>query len=117
MSEMGSIIQGGGIVLSGALVWKLIDVGLKVWEARHQKTETEVKPNPLNVHMEEDPEKKFVTREDFRKHVENNTREHEALYSRMNRNDRETSEIKGLLTAIREDIQLIKGKLFKTSGR
>lgn len=115
MSELGSIIQGGGIVLSGALVWKLIDVGLKVWEARHQKTAARVEPDPLNVHMAEEPEKKFVTREDFLKHVEDNTREHEALYSRMNRNDRETSEIKGMLAGIRDDVTMIKDKLLKRS--
>ena len=39
---------------------------------------------------------------------------HENLYARMNRNDRETSEIKGLLHGIREDIGLIKAKLFKS---
>ncbi len=70
MSEMGSIIQGGGIVLSGAVVLKLLDIGYKAWLARHQRTETEVKPNPLNVHMEEEPEKKFVTKAEFERHVE-----------------------------------------------
>ena len=49
MSEMGSIIQGGGIVLSGALVFKLLDIGYKVWATRHQKTKVE--PQPLAVEL------------------------------------------------------------------
>lgn len=55
MSELGNIIQGGGIVLSGAVVLKLIDVGFKAWSARHQKSETTVTPNPLNVMAEKKP--------------------------------------------------------------
>lgn len=88
--------------------------------------ETQVKPNPLNVVTEPKPE--YVTKKEFEEHVaanakehENmvsgNTREHENLYSRLNRNDRETSEIKGILSAICEDIGLIKHKLFKTGAK
>ena len=32
----------------------------------------------------------------------------------MNRNDRETSELKGILSGIRDDLSAIKNKLFKT---
>jgi hypothetical protein len=109
MSEMGSIIQGGGIVLSGALVFKLIDVALKMWATRHQKTETEVTPNPLGVVTEKKAE--YVTKDEFAKHVLDNDRAHENLEARLNRNDRETSEIKGMLGTIIDDLRLIKNKL------
>lgn len=105
-----SLMLGGGAV--GAIC-SLLGTWIKARFSR-----TELKPDPLHVETRATPD--YVRREEFQKHVtENhehedaNRREHEALYARMNRNDRETSEIKGLLSAIREDIQLIKTKLFK----
>lgn len=77
--------------------------------------ETQVKPNPLNVETHARPE--YVTKDEFETHVANNMREHEALYSRLNRNDRETSEIKGMLGTMMDDLRLIKDKLLKTRAR
>lgn len=122
--DVGDIIQNGGFVMSGALVVKIFESVRAYFVARNQKTTVE--PDPLNVETRPKPE--YVTKKDFEAHVaanakehENmvseNTREHENLYSRLNRNDRETSEIKGILSAIREDIGLIKHKLFKTGAK
>lgn len=106
-----SLAVGSGAV--GAICGVVI-----AWIKAKWGTKAKVEPTPLPVETHRVEE--YVTKETFQKHVaENheredaNRREHEALYSRMNRNDRETSEIKGLLSAIREDIQLIKTKLFK----
>lgn len=104
MSEIGSIIQGGGIVLSGALVWKLIDVGLKVWEARHQKTAARVEPDPLNVHVAEEPEKKFVTKEEFKEHVAEVQRRFEAGNTAF-------KELRREITGMREDLHAGLGKI------
>ena len=104
MSEMGSIIQGGGLVISGVTVLKLLDIGYKVWLARHQKTETEVKPNPLNVHMEEEPEKKFVTREEFLRHVEKVEKRFEAGNTAF-------KELRKEITGMREDLHSGLGKI------
>lgn len=37
--EMTDIIQGGGLVLSGAAVTKLVSIAVKAWAARNGKTE------------------------------------------------------------------------------
>ena len=116
-----TIIQGGGLILSGAAVGKIADVAIRAWTARHHKGEVSVTPDPLNVRMED----KFVPRDEFNRHVEQNAAEHkamvddrernyEALYNRQLANDKLTSEIKGKLDGIKDDLSLIKNKLFKT---
>ena len=128
--EMTDIIQGGGLVLSGAAVTKLVSIAVKAWAARNGKTE--VANDPLNVNKLD----KYVTRGEFNKAMERNEADHkqmtdeaaadhermerenssahENIFARLSRNDREYGEIKGLLTGVANDLQLIKGKLFKT---
>ncbi len=106
--------DGISLVLGSGAVGAICGV-VGTWIKAKWGTKAKVEPVPLPVETHRAEE--FVRKEDFERHVADNAKEHESLYARMNRNDRETSEIKGLLTAIREDIQLIKGKLFKTSGR
>lgn len=98
------------ITLGATTVGLLIKEALSFAKARMQKTRIE--PQPLAVQAA--PE--FVTKKDFERHVADNAREHENIFSRMNRNDRETSEIKGMLAGMREDLSAIKNKLFKTRG-
>ena len=104
--EVGEIIQNGGLVLGGGAVVKAFDFLTAWWKTKQQ---INVK-QPFEVELK----KEFVTRRDFDAHVKDNEKEHENLFGRMNRNDRETSEIKGLLTGMREDLSAIKNKLFKT---
>ena len=128
--EMADIIQGGGLVLSGAAVTKLASIAVKAWAARNGKTE--VANDPLNVNKLD----KYVTRGEFNKAMERNEADHkritdeaaadhermerenssahENIFARLTRNDREYGEIKGLLTGLANDMQLIKEKLFKT---
>jgi hypothetical protein len=128
--EMTDIIQGGGLVLSGAAVTKLVSIAVKAWAARNGKTE--VANDPLNVNKLD----KYVTRGEFNKAMERNEADHkriteeaaadhermerenssahENIFNRLTRNDRDMGEIKGLLTGVANDLQLIKGKLFKT---
>ena len=128
--EMTDIIQGGGLVLSGAAVTKLVSIAVKAWAARNGKTE--VANDPLNVNKLD----KYVTRGEFNKAMERNEADHkrmtdeaaadhermerenssahENIFARLSRNDREYGEIKGLLTGLANDMQLIKEKLFKT---
>ena len=96
------LLVGGGAI--GALA-PLASAWIK---ARFSKTQ--IAPQPLEVKGAP----QFVTKEEFEKHAAANARDHENLFSRLNRNDRETSEIKGMLVGIRDDISAIKGKLFKT---
>ena len=128
--EMTDIIQGGGLILSGAAVTKLASIAVKAWAARNGKTE--VANDPLNVNKLD----KYVTRGEFNKAMERNEADHkritdeaaadhermerenssahENIFNRLTRNDRDMGEIKGLLTGVANDLQLIKGKFFKT---
>ena len=128
--ELSDIIQGGGLVLSGAAVAKIASIAVKAWAARNGKTE--VANDPLNVNKLD----KYVTRGEFNKAMERNEADHkritdeaaadhermerennsahENIFARLSRNDRDMGEIKGLLTGVANDLQLIKGKLFKT---
>ena len=128
--EVADIIQHGGLVLSGAALVKLGSIAMKAWTSRNQRTE--IANDPLKV----DKLDKYVTRGEFNKAIERNDAEHkrieadnaaahkdiqdeafrirENIFSRLTRNDREMGEIKGLLKGLAEDMQLIKGKLFKT---
>ena len=92
----------GGTTL--ALVVKELFAWLR---SRHQKTE--IAPDPLRV----DKLDKYITRGEFNKHVEDNARDHENIFARLNANDKLTSKMEGLLEGIREDLKAIKNKLFK----
>ena len=100
--------EGATIVLGGATAALLLKELFAWLRSRNQRTE--IAPQPLEVKGA--PE--YVSKAEFEKHVEANAHDHENLFSRLNRNDRETSEIKGMLVGIRDDISAIKGKLFKT---
>lgn len=88
---------------------------------RSRNQRTQVANDPLNVNKLD----KYVTCDEFNKALERNEadhqrmhddaeRAHESIFARMNRSDRDMGEIKGLLTGMANDMQLIKGKLFKT---
>ena len=96
----------GGTTL--ALVVKELFAWLR---SRHQKTE--ISPDPLRV----DKLDKYITRGEFNKHVEDNARDHENIFARLNANDKLTSKMEGLLEGIREDLKAIKNKLFRTGNR
>ena len=106
--EVGEGVSNGGLVVGGGLIVKLGDWISNWFRARNQKTTIEAPLPPI----EKAP--KYVTVQEFNRHVEDNARDHENLFGRMNRNDRETSELKGILTSMRDDLSAIKHKLFKT---
>ncbi len=127
---MDNILQNGGLVLSGAALSVLVKAGVSMWRSRHQRTE--IANDPLRV----DKLDKYVTRGEFNRAVERNDADHkrmtdeaaadhermerenssahENIFNRLTRNDRDMGEIKGLLTGVANDLQLIKGKLFKS---
>lgn len=98
---------------------------------RSRSQKTEVANDPLNVNKLD----KYVTRGEFNKAMERNEADHkritdeaavdhermerensaahENIFNRLTRNDRDMGEIKGLLTGVANDLQLIKEKLFK----
>ena len=109
--ELAEIIQGGGLVIGGAALAKLADIASRWISARNSRTK--VDPTPLPV----DQVDKYVTRGEFNKHVEDNERDHESLFGRLNRNDRETSEIKGMLSTIIDDLRSIKNFMMTRGSR
>ena len=111
--------DGTSIVLGSTTVGLLIKEFFAWRRSRSQKTE--ITPNPLGVKLEET----FVSRDEFARHVEQNAAEHkamvedrernyEALYNRLNANDKITSKLEGILVGIRDDLSAIKTKLFRT---
>ena len=106
--DVGEVIQNGGLVVGGGLIVKIGD-WLSAWfRSRNQKTE--ISPDPLRV----DKLDKYVTRGEFNKHVEDNARDHENVFARLNANDKLTSKLEGILEGMRDDLKDIKNKLFKT---
>lgn len=102
--------DGTSIVLGSTTVGLLIKEFFAWRRSRNQKTEITPSPFPVTAHKEP----KYVTVQEFNKHVEDNARDHENIFARLNRNDMLTSEINGKLTGIKEDLTLIKQKLFRS---
>ena len=103
-------VDGINLAIGGGAVSAIAGIFGAWIKARFSKTTVE--PTPLPVTTEKTP--KFVTVQEFNKHVEDNARDHENIFARVNRNDILTSEINGKLAGIKDDLTLIKQKLFKT---
>lgn len=104
------VSDGLTLTLGGTTIGLIVKELLAWHRSRNQKTRVE--PTPLPVTTEKTP--KYVTVQEFNRHVEDNARDHENMFARMNRNDILTSEINGKLAGIKDDLTLIKQKLFKT---
>lgn len=101
-------MQDGLSLTLGGTTLALVAKEIFAWlRARRQKTE--ITPTPLPV----DKLDKYVTRGEFNKHVDDNARDHENIFARLNANDKLTSKLEGLLEGIREDLAAIKDKLFR----
>lgn len=97
--------EGLNLAIGGAALGSLCTVAAAWIKARFAKTRVE--PDPINCRRV--PE--YVTRTEFEKHVEDNEKDHENLFGRLNRNDMATSEINGKLSSIIDDLRQIKGAI------
>ncbi len=104
------VSDGLTLTLGGTTIGLIIKELLAWHRSRNQKTRVE--PTPLPVTTEKTP--KYVTVQEFNKHVEDNARDHENMFARLNANDKLTSKLEGILEGIREDLSAIKNKLFRT---
>ena len=103
-------VDGINLAIGGGAVTAIAGV-VGAWiKARFSKTTVE--PTPLPVTTEKTP--KYVTVQEFNKHVEDNARDHENIFARLNANDKLTSKLEGILEGIREDLSAIKNKLFRS---
>ncbi len=94
--------DGVYIALGGGAVGALCSLGAAWIKARFSRTK--VGPQPFETREVD----KFVTRDEFKDHVQRNELAHENLFGRLNRNDKATAEINGKLTAIIDDLKMIK---------
>lgn len=102
-------VDGINLAIGGGAVTAIAGV-VGAWiKARFSKTTVE--PTPLPVTTEKTP--KYVTVQEFNKHVEDNARDHENVFARL-KNDKLTSKLEGILEGMRDDLKAIKDKLFKT---
>ena len=104
------VSDGLTLTLGGTTIGLIIKELLAWHRSRNQKTRVE--PTPLPVTTEKTP--KYVTVQEFNKHVEDNARDHENIFARLNANDKLTSKLEGILEGIREDLSAIKNKLFRS---
>ena len=104
------VSDGLSLTLGGTTIGLIVKELLAWHRSRNQKTRVE--PTPLPVTTEKTP--KYVTVQEFNKHVEDNQRDHENMFARLNANDKLTSKLEGILEGIREDLSAIKNKLFRT---
>ena len=104
------VSDGLTLTLGGTTIGLIVKELLAWHRSRNQKTRVE--PTPLPVTTEKTP--KYVTVQEFNQHVEDNARDHENMFARLNANDKLTSKLEGILEGIREDLSAIKNKLFKT---
>ena len=105
-------VEGINLAIGGTAVTVIAGV-VGAWiKARYGRTR--IDPQPLGVEGEIGKKPKYVTVQEFNRHVEDNTRDHENMFARMNANDKLTSKLEGILEGIREDLSAIKHKLFKT---
>ena len=104
------VSDGLTLTLGGTTIGLIIKELLAWHRSRNQKTRVE--PTPLPVTTEKTP--KYVTVQEFNKHVADNQRDHENMFARLNANDKLTSKLEGILEGIREDLSAIKNKLFRT---
>ena len=104
------VSDGLTLTLGGTTIGLIIKELLAWHRSRNQKTRVE--PTPLPVTTEKTP--KYVTVQEFNKPVEDNQRDHENMFARLNANDKLTSKLEGILEGIREDLSAIKNKLFRS---
>ena len=104
------VSDGLTLTLGGTTIGLIVKELLAWHRSRNQKTRVE--PTPLPVTTEKSP--KYVTVQEFNKHVEDNARDHENIFARLNANDKLTSKLEGILEGIREDLSAIKNKLFRS---
>ena len=105
-------LQDGLSITLGGTTLALVVKEFFAWQ-RARRQRTEITPSPLPVEKLD----KFVTRGEFNKHVEDNARDHENIFARLNANDKLTSRLEGIFESIREDLRAIKDKLFRRTAR
>lgn len=120
--DISEIITNGGLVLSGGALLKISELALKAWTGKNQRNAVTIENQPVEIAKK--PDAIFATKGELNvlerkvdSHIADNSRDHENLFSRLNRNDRETAESRALLEAIREQIDRVWNFLLQTKNK
>lgn len=89
--SVAQLIAGGGLAIGGALVAKLLDTAGRWVAARNQRTE--ITPQPLKVKGAA----VYASKDD-------NDRDHENIFSRLITLEKDTSDVKANIGAIKTDV-------------
>lgn len=127
--------QGDGAFVSSGFVTALLGTGGVAGLIGYlggRKRKVTLDPPDIKATIRRDLSELFATKEDINEikdsirqlearidqrikiHEESNARNFEATYSRINRNDRETSEMIGLIKGMSADVAMIKQSLYRS---
>ena len=127
--------QGDGAFVSSGFVTALLGTGGVAGLIGYlggRKRKVTLDPPDIKATIRRDLSEMFATKEDINEikdsirqlearidqrikiHEESNARNFEATYARLNRNDRETSEMVGLIKGMSADVAMIKQKLYRS---
>ena len=104
--ELTDILQGGGLVLGGAAVAKIIDAVVRIYGNRHQRTE--VTPQPLEVCAS----KQYRTLDECRVIEERNRSDHENIFFRISALEKSMAENSAMLDQIWKTLTRIDERMY-----
>ena len=96
--DADAILQAGGIFISGAAGVKIVEMVVRAWMARNQKTE--IAPQPLVVKLKET----FASKDD-------NDVDHKEIFNRISALEMGHSRLRGEVDMIKPQLDRIEGKL------
>jgi len=126
--------QGDGAFVSSGFVTAILGTGGLAGVLGYlggRKHKVTLDPPDIKATIRRDLSEMFATKDDINElkdsilqlesridqrikiHEESNSRNFEATYARLNRNDRETSEMVGLIKGMSSDVAMIKQKLYR----
>jgi hypothetical protein len=105
--DITSLLEGGGLVIGGAAVMKIIDVVANAYSARNQRTT--IYPQPIEVR--ESPALQSV--EECRIINRQNREEHENMFARISALEKSSAENSGKLGIILDIVNRIEARMNK----
>lgn len=103
--DIADVLSTGGLVISGAAVAQLANIGVKAWSARNQKTE--VSGQPLRVVAEP----KYVHESDLAKALDNQDALNREMFSRLGHVEQRVANAEGCSKLMQQDVTEIKGDI------
>ena len=93
--SISQLIAGGGLVLSGGLILKLLELAQRVWTSKNQRME--ITPSPLEVKGRIKGVAIYALKSD-------NEIDHENIFARLKTLESDNSGLKESINAIKSDV-------------